>query len=118
MWGPLMNGRAVLYDGQPAHPDASLLWRIASEARASMIAVSPTYFQIVRQQGLVPGRDFDLIALQSVMLVGPQSPPETFEWVHEAVAEDIWACSQSGGTEFCSRILAGSPLQPTRAGSF
>lgn len=116
MWGPLMNGRAVLYDGHPAHPDARLLWRIAAESRATVMGISPTYAQIVRQQGVEPGRDFDLSALQSVMLVGSPATPETFDWVHRAVKADVWASSQSGGTEFCSGLLAGSPLLPTRAG--
>ncbi|MDF0602492.1 acetoacetate--CoA ligase [Psychromarinibacter sp. C21-152] len=116
MWGPLMDGRAVLYDGHPAHPDATLLWRIAADTRATVMGVSPTYIQMVRQQGIVPGRDVDLSALQSVMLVGSPSTPETFAWAYEAIGPDIWASSQSGGTEFCSGILAGSPLLPTRAG--
>jgi len=116
MWGPLMNGRAVLHDGHPSHPDARLLWRIADETRASVIGISPTYIQIVRQQGIVPRDEFALTALQSVMLVGSPSTPETFDWVYENVKPDIWASSQSGGTEFCSGLLAGSPLLPTRAG--
>ncbi|MGG7565191.1 acetoacetate--CoA ligase [Rhodovulum sp. DZ06] len=116
MWGPLMNGRAVLYDGHPAHPDAGLLWKIAAESRATVLGVSPTYIQMVRGQGIAPGRDHDLSALQSVMLVGSPSTPETFAWALEAVKPGIWVSSQSGGTEFCSGILAGSPLLPTRAG--
>lgn len=116
MWGPLMNGRAVLYDGHPSHPDARLLWRIADETRATVIGISPTYIQIVRQQGIVPAKEFALTDLQSVMLVGSPSTPETFEWVYENVKPDVWASSQSGGTEFCSGLLAGSPLLPTRAG--
>jgi acetoacetyl-CoA synthetase len=116
MWGPLMNGRAVLYDGHPSHPDARLLWRIADETRASVIGISPTYIQLLRQQGIVPRDEFALTDLQSVMLVGSPSTPETFEWVHASVKTDIWASSQSGGTEFCSGLLAGSPLLPTRAG--
>jgi acetoacetyl-CoA synthetase len=116
MWGPLMNGRAVLYDGHPAFPDARLLWRIADQTDATVIGVSPTYIQNVRQQGIVPGAEFALTALQSVMLVGSPSTPETFEWVHQAVKADVWASSQSGGTEVCSGLLAGSVLLPTRAG--
>ena len=116
MWGPLMNGRAVLYDGHPSHPDARLLWRIADETRATVIGISPTYIQIVKQQGITPRDEFALTDLQSVMLVGSPSTPETFEWVYAHVKPDIWASSQSGGTEFCSGLLAGSPLLPTRAG--
>ena len=91
MWGPLMNGRAVLYDGHPSHPDARLLWRIADETRATVIGISPTYIQIVRQQGIVPRDEFALTDLQSVMLVGSPSTPETFEWVYANVKPDIWA---------------------------
>ena len=116
MWGPLMNGRAVLYDGHPSFPDARLLWRIADETKATVIGISPTYIQIVRQQGIVPKDEFPLTALQSVMLVGSPSTPETFEWVYANVKPDLWASSQSGGTEVCSGLLAGSPLLPTRAG--
>jgi acetoacetyl-CoA synthetase len=115
-WAPLMDGRAVLYDGHPAYPDARLLWRIAAETRATVLGVSPTYIQIVRQQAIRPCDEFDLSALQAVMLVGSPSTPETFEWVMNDVKPDVWASSQSGGTEFCSGLLAGSPLLPTRAG--
>jgi acetoacetyl-CoA synthetase len=115
-WGLMMNGRAVLYDGHPAYPDARLLFRIAAEVKASVMGVSPTYIQIVKQQDIHPSTEFNLDALRAIMLVGSPSTPETFEWVMNEVMADIWASSQSGGTEFCSGLLAGSPLLPTRAG--
>jgi acetoacetyl-CoA synthetase len=115
-WGLLMNGRAVLYDGHPAYPDARLLFRIADEVKASVMGVSPTYIQIVKQQDIHPSSEFNLDSLRAIMLVGSPSTPETFEWVMNEVKADIWASSQSGGTEFCSGLLAGSPLLPTRAG--
>jgi acetoacetyl-CoA synthetase len=115
-WGLLMNGRAVMYDGHPAYPDARLLWRISEEVKASVMGVSPTYIQIVKQQDIHPGAEFNLDALRAIMLVGSPSTPETFEWVMNDVKANIWASSQSGGTEFCSGLLAGSPLLPTRAG--
>lgn len=116
MWAPLMNGRAVLYDGHPSHPDARRMWQIAEDARVSVFATSPTFIQIARQQGITPIKDFDLSALDAVILVGSPSTPETFDWVHQAVKADLWVTSHSGGTEFCSGTLAGSPLLPTRAG--
>ncbi|GAB4362743.1 MAG: acetoacetate--CoA ligase [Oricola sp.] len=116
MWGPLMNGEAVLYDGHPAYPDARLLWQIADAAGATVLGVNPTYLQIVRQQGFVPRDAHAFDRLESVMLVGSPATPEVFSWVYEAVKDDVWATSQSGGTEFCSGLLAGSPLLPTLAG--
>jgi acetoacetyl-CoA synthetase len=116
MWGPMMNGRAVLYDGHPAHPDARLIWKIANDTRATTLGISPTYLQMVRNQGIVPKDEFQLTALQSVLLVGSPATPEVFEWVKTSVKSDVWASSQSGGTEFCSGILAGSIDLPTYAG--
>lgn len=116
MMAPLMNGRAVLYDGHPSFPDARRMWRIAEETRASVFATSPTFVQMVRQQGIDPAQDFALPALETLLLVGSPATPETFEWAQTAVKPDLWVTSHSGGTEFCSGTLAGSPLLPTRAG--
>lgn len=116
MWGPLVNGRAVLYDGHPAYPDARLIWRIADETKATTLGISPTYLQIVRTQGITPNKEFALNALETVLLVGSPSTPEVFEWVLGSVKSNIWVSSQSGGTEFCSGILAGSVALPTYAG--
>lgn len=116
MWGPLMNGSAVLYDGHPSHPDARRMWQIAQDTRASVFATSPTFIQMARQQGIDPAHEFSLPALEAMILVGSPSTPETFDWVYRSVKPDLWVTSHSGGTEFCSGTLAGSPLLPTRAG--
>jgi len=116
MWGPLMNGEAVLYDGHPVYPDSRLLWRIADTSGAAVLGVNPTFMQIVRNQAIVPRDEFGFEKLKSVMLVGSPAMPEAFAWVYDAVKKDIWVSSQSGGTEFCSGLLAGSVLLPVRPG--
>lgn len=116
MMAPLMNGRAVLYDGHPSFPDARRMWQIAEETRASIFATSPTFIQMLRGQGIDPAKAFSLPALETLLLVGSPATPETFAWAQEAVKPDLWVTSHSGGTEFCSGTLAGSPLLPTRAG--
>jgi acetoacetyl-CoA synthetase len=50
------------------------------------------------------------------MLVGSPATPEAFDWVYKNVKDDVWVTSQSGGTEFCSGILAGAPTLPVKAG--
>lgn len=116
MWGPLMGASAVLYDGHPAFPEITSLFELAETTGATVFGTNPTFLQIVKQQGIVPKERFDLSALQSVMLVGSPATPEVFEWVYANVKSDLWVTSQSGGTEFCSGILAGAPIQPVRAG--
>ena len=116
MMAPLMNGRAVLYDGHPSYPDARRMWQIAEETRASVFATSPTFIHMVRAQAIDPAAEFSLPALETLLLVGAPATPEAFDWAQTAVKPDLWVTSHSGGTEFCSGTLAGSPLLPTRAG--
>ncbi|MCB1382829.1 MAG: acetoacetate--CoA ligase [Notoacmeibacter sp.] len=116
MLGPLMRGRAVLYDGHPTWPDAGQLWRIMEASRVTSFGVSPTFMQIVRGQGIRPGKDFDLTALRSMFLTGSPATPEILAWIQDEVGADLFATSQSGGTEVCSGLLAGSVLLPVRAG--
>lgn len=117
MWGPLMNGTVILYDGHPAYPDAGKLFEIGGAGGATLMGLNPTFLQILRQQGIHPRQRADLDRLETVMLVGSPAVPEVFAWTREELGDDLWVSSQSGGTEFCSGLLAGSPLLPTLPGS-
>jgi len=81
------------------------------------MGLNPTFLQIVRQQGIHPRQRADLARLETVMLVGSPAMPDVFAWTREELGNDLWVSSQSGGTEFCSGLLAGSPLLPTFPGS-
>lgn len=116
MTGPLLNGKVTLYDGHPTHPDAGALWRLIEATGVTHFGVSPTFMTLVRQQGIVPGRDHDLSALKSLFLTGSPATPEILAWVHEGVKRDLFSTTQSGGTEVCSGILSGTVLLPVRAG--
>lgn len=116
LWGPLMGGRVLLYDGAPSHPGPDLLWRLAAEVGATSFGASPTYVDTMRRQGVVPKAICDVSTFENVFLAGSPSTPETFAWLREAVKEDLWITSQSGGTEFCSGIVGGTPLLPVHAG--
>jgi len=116
MQGPLMNGQAVLFDGHPAYPDASFLFELADKTGATVFGTNPTFTQIVRQQGIVPKDRFKFDRLQTVLLVGSPATPEAFDWVYQNVKDELWVTSQSGGTEFCSGVLGGSPILPVHAG--
>lgn len=116
MIGPLMRGKSVLYDGHPTYPDAGALWKIMDQSKVTSFGVSPTFMQIVRGAGITPKTDFDISALGSMFLTGSPATPEILAWIGDAVGDDLYATSQSGGTEVCSGLLAGSVLIPTRAG--
>ena len=121
MWNVLVSAlltgsAAVLYDGSPMHPDASLLWKLAERTRATCFGASPSFVQLMEKAHLRPGESFDLSALELVILSGAPSTPETFQWFYEHVKQDLWVTSQSGGTEICSGFVGASPLLPVHAG--
>lgn len=121
MWNVLVaslltGASAVLYDGSPMHPDPSFLWKLAAETRATCFGASPTFVQLMEKADLLPGEQFDLSALESVILSGAPSTPQTFEWFYAHVKRDLWVTSQSGGTELCSALVGAVPLLPVYAG--
>lgn len=116
MIGPMLGGQVTLYDGHPTYPDVGVLWRLIEATRVTNFGVSPGFMQICRAQGLEPGRAFDLSALQAVFMTGSPVTPEIMGWAQAAVKADCYITTQSGGTEVCGGILAGSVLLPTRAG--
>ncbi|MGE0742642.1 MAG: acetoacetate--CoA ligase [Hyphomonadaceae bacterium] len=113
---PLLGGTAVLYDGSPSHPGLDLLWRLAEGAKATIFGASPTYIELMRKHGVVPKDIVDVSSIDTVLLSGSPSTPESFAWFFENVKADLWVTSQSGGTEFCSGVVVAAPTEPVYAG--
>jgi acetoacetyl-CoA synthetase len=113
----LLTGAAsVLYDGNPAYPSPDFLWKLAADTGATSFGASPTYVQMMEKAGLNPGATHDLSALESVVVSGAPSTPETFDWFYRCVKQDLWVTSQSGGTEICSGFVGAAPTLPVYAG--
>jgi acetoacetyl-CoA synthetase len=121
MWNYLVSGLAVgativLFDGNPAWPDLSTLWRLAAETSATYLGVSAPFLMACGSAGLRPGRDLDLTGLRGVGSTGAPLPAAGFRWVAEAVSDAIPLGSLSGGTDLCTGFLGPSPLVPVWAG--
>ena len=123
MWNYLVSGPAVgativLFDGNPAWPDLTTLWRLAAETRTTYLGVSAPFLMACRAAGLAPGRDpdLDLSALRGVGSTGAPLPAAGFHWVADAVSDAIQLGSLSGGTDLCTGFLGPSPLVPVWAG--
>jgi acetoacetyl-CoA synthetase len=121
MWNILLaslltGAAAVMYDGNPAHPSPDLLWKLAADTGATCFGASPTYVQMMEKAKLRPGDTFDLSKLESIVVSGAPSTPETFEWFYRRVKADLWVTSQSGGTEICSGFVGAAPTLPVYAG--
>jgi acetoacetyl-CoA synthetase len=121
MWNYLVSGLAVgsavvLFDGNPAWPDLSTLWRLAAETGTTYLGGSAPFLMACRSAGLTPGRDLDLSALRGVGSTGAPLPAAGFRWVADAVSGAIPLGSLSGGTDLCTGFLGPSPLVPVWAG--
>lgn len=121
MWNSLVSAllvRAsiVMIDGNPMYPDLTFQWRVAAETGATVMGASPGFLMASRTAGLEPAKAFDLTRVKQVGAAGSPLPPEGFRWVREQLGDRVLLNVGSGGTDVCTGIVQGSPLQPVREG--
>ncbi|MEV6627508.1 acetoacetate--CoA ligase [Amycolatopsis sp. NPDC051106] len=121
MWNALVSGlltgaSIVLVDGNPLHPDLAWQWRLAAETRATLMGASPGFLMACRKAGLDPAASFDLTALRQIGAAGSPLPAEGYHWVRDVFGPEVLLNVGSGGTDVCSGIVQGGPLQPVVAG--
>ncbi len=121
MWNALVSAllvRAsiVMIDGNPLHPDLRWQWRLAEETGATLMGASPGFLMACRQEGVRPAAEFDLSRVRQIGAAGSPLPPEGYRWVAEQFGPDVLLNVGSGGTDVCSGIVQGSPLQPVWVG--
>src|SRR5436305_5528942 len=121
MWNALVSAlltRAsiVMIDGNPAYPGLEYQWQLAADTGATMMGLSPAFLMACRKAGIEPAKQFDLSKLRSVGAAGSPLPPEGFDWIYEQLGPDVLLACGSGGTDVCTGIVQGSPLQPVYRG--
>jgi acetoacetyl-CoA synthetase len=112
----LVHASIVMIDGNPLHPDLRWQWRLAAETGATLMGASPGFLMACRSDGVRPAAEFDLSRLRQIGAAGSPLPPEGYRWVAEQFGRDVLLNVGSGGTDVCSGIVQGSPLQPVWAG--
>jgi acetoacetyl-CoA synthetase len=120
MWNALVSAllvRAsiVMIDGNPLHPDIRWQWRLAEETGATLMGASPGFLMACRKECVEPAKEFDLSRLRQIGAAGSPLPPEGYRWVAEQLPGVLLNVG-SGGTDVCSGIVQGSPLQPVWGG--
>ncbi|WP_067461019.1 acetoacetate--CoA ligase [Actinomadura macra] len=113
----LLRASIVMIDGNPLYPDLTAQWRLAAETGATLVGVSPGYVMACRKQGVRPAGEFDLSALRQLGVAGSPLPAEGFRWVARQFGDQVLLNVGSGGTDVCSGLLQGGPMQPVRAGA-
>jgi acetoacetyl-CoA synthetase len=112
----LTDAAIVLFDGNPGHPDLNVLWDLAERTQITCFGTSAAFIAACMKAHIVPRQDRDLSRLRALGSTGSPLSPEAFRWVYEAVGEDIWLFSTSGGTDMCTAFVGGVPTLPVRAG--
>ena len=121
MWNWMLSSLAVgntiiLYDGNPAYPDIGAMWKIIQDENVTMFGCSASYINLIKNQGLKPGNEYDLSSLKEIWQTGSALSPEGFEYVYQAIKQDLHLNSSSGGTDINGCFCTGSPIQPVYAG--
>ncbi len=121
MWNWLQSSLGVgativLYDGNPAFPDAGVLWKLAQDVGVTVFGTSATFIGSQQKQGIRPGKQYDLSALKEISQTGSPLSAEGFEYVYREIKQDLHFNSISGGTDINGCFAGGSPISPVYAG--
>ncbi len=121
MWNWLVSGLAseaciVLFDGSPFHPSPATLWALAAEEQVQVFGTSAKYISAVEKAGYRPAEHHDLGAMRALLSTGSPLLPENYDFVYEAVGEDLQLASISGGTDIISCFALGNPILPVYRG--
>jgi acetoacetyl-CoA synthetase len=121
MWNWLASGLAsgatlLLYDGSPFHPGGNILWDYAEAERCTHFGTSAKYIDALKKAGLAPARTHDLGSLRTLLSTGSPLAPESFDYVYEAIKQDLHLTSISGGTDICGCFVLGVPTKPVWRG--
>jgi len=121
MWNWLVSGLAcgatlVLYDGSPFYEDGRILWRIAEEEELTIFGTSAKFIAGQEKAGIRPGDEFDLASVRTIFSTGSTLLPESFDFVYDAISDDVQLSSVSGGTDILGCFVAGNPMKPVYRG--
>ena len=121
MWNWLVSGLAsgatlLLYDGSPFVRAGRMLWDYAEEERMTHFGTSAKYLDALKKIALVPRKDYTLASLSTMFSTGSPLAPESFDYVYQAVKDDLQLASISGGTDIVSCFVLGNPTLPVWRG--
>jgi acetoacetyl-CoA synthetase len=113
----LLSGvTAVVYDGAPAYPAPDAQFELVARTGITFHGTSPGYLMACEKAGIRPGEAHDLSTLRSIGVTGSPLPAASFRWVYDAVKDDVFLGSLSGGTDVATGFIGASSLLPVTAG--
>jgi len=121
MWNWMVSSLSLgatltLYDGSPAYPDSSILFRIIDEEKVSIFGTSAKFISTVEKDGIKPKEKFKLSSLRSILSTGSPLLPNNYDFVYQNIKADLELSSISGGTDIISCFALGNPMLPVYRG--
>lgn len=112
----LVGATMCVYDGNPAWPDYSTLWRFCGEMNLDFFGAGAAFFTMCEKNGVEPRKVAALGRLRTIGSTGSPLSPESYRWVYDKVVRDVWLTPMSGGTDFAGAFVAGVPTLPVVVG--
>eukprot|EP00752_Nemacystus_decipiens_P015438 g13769.t1 len=121
MWNWLQTALAaeatlMLYDGSPFAPNGNVLFDFAAEENWTLFGTSAKYLDALAKGGYRPKDTHDLASLRTLCSTGSPLAPEGFDYVYDAIKEDVQLASIAGGTDLLGCFMAGDPTGPVYRG--
>ena len=115
MWNWLASALAsgatlMLYDGSPFAPSETVLFDYADEERFTVFGTSAKFIDAVKKTGWRPMDTHSLATVKSIMSTGSTLVPESFDFVYDAIKQDVHLASMSGGTDLCGCLVGINPF--------
>lgn len=104
----------VLFDGNPAWPDASAIWKILEEEKVTVFGLSASYIHSLIAQGFKP--EVDLSCLREISQTGSALSLDGFDYIYNSIKKDVHFNSISGGTDINGCFASGNPISPVYSG--
>ena len=111
-----LGATIVLFDGNPFHPVPGALWQMAQDEKITIFGTSAGYIAALKKASVIPGKEYDLSPLKTVLSTGSPLSSEDFEYVYSNVKEDIQLSSIAGGSDLNGCFALGNPMAPVYAG--
>ncbi|CAN7673932.1 acetoacetate--CoA ligase [Rhizobium sp. LjRoot254] len=121
MWNWLVTGLAsgatlILYDGSPGYPDSNTLFDYADAEKFTHFGTSAKFIDALRKSSVRPMDTHSLATIREIFSTGSPLSSLSFDYVHDAVKQDVHLASISGGTDIVSGFVTGIPIKPVWSG--
>src|SRR5712664_3592063 len=121
VWNLLFAGlcaeaSVMLYDGSPFARNGKILFDYADQERFTHFGTSAKYIDAMAKRGLRPRDTHELAALRMILSTGSPLAPESFDYVYDAVKDDVCLSSISGGTAIMAAFADTNPILPVYRG--